>query len=349
MLGCARTVRMLSAAAVAMCGGLVAAGGQTASLGVPLKRGWNLGNTLEGCKPSENPNGDWVFKSVAAAGFDWTRIPAQWGCHALAAAPYTVDPAFLATVNRTVTWARAHSLRAMVNTHHENSWIDTTNVTEFNAALPRLVAIWKQIAEAFSTVPDDALVFELFNEPNKMSVDQLNMMNAALLPVIRATNPTRQVHLGGLADMNSGWILSHEDAMSFPVDDKHLALTVHSYDPWSFAGSSGPPPTHAPIAHTFDPAAMQKVMAGLKEWSAKRQIPVYLDECGCTVMQSNRTARLEYYRVLRMSAEANGIGWAIWDDDGWWKTLDRKGDRTWDAGVMLALGLTAPPPGDRKV
>lgn len=340
------------AAAVSLCAGLLVASSPTgvagsaaaAALGVPLKRGWNLGNTLEGCAPSENPNGDWVFKSVAAAGFDWTRIPAQWGCHALEVEPYTVDPAFLATVNETVGWARRHSLRAMVNTHHENSWIDTTNETAFEAALPRLVAIWKQIAEAFATVPDDALVFELFNEPNKMSVVQLNTMNAALLPVIRASNPTRQVHLGGLANMNSGWILSHEDAMAFHAGDKHLALTVHSYDPWNFAGSSGPPPTHAPTAHTFDPAAMPKVMAGLKEWSAKHQIPVYLDECGCTVMQTNTTARLEYYRILRTSAEANGIGWAIWDDDGWWKTLDRKGDRTWDAGVMTALGLKAPSP-----
>ena len=101
------------AAAVSLCAGLLVASSPTsvagsaaaAALGVPLKRGWNLGNTLEGCAPSENPNGDWVFKSVAAAGFDWTRIPAQWGCHALEVEPYTVDPAFLATVNETVGWA----------------------------------------------------------------------------------------------------------------------------------------------------------------------------------------------------------------------------------------------------
>lgn len=196
--------------------------------GVLLKRGWNLGNTLEGCSPSTNPNGEWVFETVAAAGFDWVRIPAQWGCHALETAPYTVDAAFLAQVNQTVRWALKHKLRAMVNTHHENKWIDTTNTTIFAAALPRLVAIWTQISGAFASYSDDVLVYELFNEPNKMSVDQLNQMNAALLPPIRATNPTRQVHLGGLANMNSGWILSHTDAMAFPKADKHLALTVHS-------------------------------------------------------------------------------------------------------------------------
>jgi endoglucanase len=314
----------------------------TQSLGVPLKRGWNLGNTLEGCSPSKNPNGEWVFETVAAAGFDWVRIPAQWGCHAALDPPYTVDAAFLAQVNQTVGWALKTKMRAMINTHHENKWIDTTNTTTFNTALPRLVAIWTQIAEAFAGFSDDVLVFELFNEPNSMKVGQLNQMNAALLPAVRATNPTRQVHLGGLANMNSGWILSHEDAMVFPKADKHLALTVHSYDPWSFAGSSGPPPTHAPTAHSFDSSEYGKVMRGLKAWSVKHNIPVYLDECGCTVMQTNRTGRLEYYRVLRVAAEEAGVGWAIWDDDGWWKTLDRRGNRTWDSGVLTALGLHAP-------
>ena len=180
-----------------------------AGLGVPLKRGWNLGNTLEmpdpwHCThppftgrpdvsvlrfavllplppslrhtlrrwPLELPvkterrrrrlQAEWVFESVAAAGFDWTRIPAHWGCHTAEAAPYAVDPAFMAQLNTTVGWALAHGLRVMVNTHHENSWIDDS--TKFAAALPRLVAIWEQIAAHFSSYPDDRLVFELLNE-----------------------------------------------------------------------------------------------------------------------------------------------------------------------------------------
>ena len=45
---------------------------------------------------------------------------------------------------------------------------------------------------------------------------------------------------------------------------------------------------------------------------------------------------------MRTAAEEAGVGWAIWDDDGWWKTLDRRGNRTWDSGVLTALGLTVP-------
>lgn len=333
---------------------VLAATSAAAGLGVPLKRGWNLGNTLDVTDPwhcthppfAGRPDAKWVFESVAAAGFDWARIPTHWDCHVAKTAPFAVDPAFMAQLNTTVGWALTHGLRVMVNTHHENSWVEgawnsTANSTKAKiaVALPRLVAIWDQIATHFSSFPDDRLVFELFNEPKAMTVVELNTMNNALLPVIRRTNPTRQVHLGGLAQMGVGWIISHPDAMDFRADDKNLALTVHSYDPWKFAGSSGPPPSHAPPEHTFDPAGAYKVMGELKAWSDKHNIPVYHDEFGCVTMQTNRTARLEYYVAYSKAAEQNGVGWAIWDDDGWWKTLNRTGDRTWDADVLKALGM----------
>jgi endoglucanase len=307
-------------------------------LGVPLRRGWNLGNTLDDWPlPYNQPvNADWVFEAVAAKGFDWVRIPAQWGPHTATTAPYAVEPDFMAHLNETVGWALAHNLTVMVNTHHENNWID--NSTLFAAALPRLVAIWTQIAAHFGSYPDERLVFELFNEPKHMSMAELNAMNSALLSVVRRTNPTRQIHFGGLASMNSGWLLSHPDAMVFPDGDEHLALTVHSYDPWAFAGN-GPPPTHAPVQHTFNTSSAYATMRRLKVWSEAHQIPVYHDEFGCVVMQSNRTARLEYYAAYSKAASENGIGWAIWDDDGWWKTLDRRGNRTWDEGVLNALGM----------
>ena len=45
----------------------------------------------------------------------------------------------------------------------------------------------------------ETLLFEVFNEPHVMSVDQLNVMNAAVHPIIRASNPNRIVLLGGVS------------------------------------------------------------------------------------------------------------------------------------------------------
>ena len=74
-----------------------------------------------------------------------------------------------------------------------------------------MTAIWGQIAAFFADVPDvpdDTLVFELFNEPYYMNSTRLNEMNAALVPAIRKNSPTRQLHLGGLAHMKSSWLMS---------------------------------------------------------------------------------------------------------------------------------------------
>ena len=78
---------------------------------------------------------------------------------------------------------------AVLNTHHEK-WLD--NPSAFNSKLPRLEAIWTQIAERFKD-KNQTLLFEIFNEPHLMSATQLNTMNAKVLPIIRATNPTRMV------------------------------------------------------------------------------------------------------------------------------------------------------------
>ena len=192
----ALTLLLLPAAAAAPSGRPAAA--------VALRRGWNLGDTLETTQYNPGVAAPWVFDSVKRAGFDWCRIPVQWGPHTAATAPFAIDRAFMAKVHETVDWALKAGLVAMINTHHE-AWLD--NATAFEAQLPRLLSIWEQIGKEFAGVPDAALVFEILNEPSNINITQLNAMNAAVLPVIRKANPTRQVHLGGLAKMGSWWVL----------------------------------------------------------------------------------------------------------------------------------------------
>ena len=84
---------------------------------------------------------------------------------------------------------------------------------------------------------------------------------------------------------------------------------------------------------------------GLAAWGQRKlgdPSRVVHDEFGCTVMQSNRTARLLYYKTYARAAEAAGVGWAVWDDDGWYRVLSRRGNQTWDADVLAQL---VPPSG----
>ena len=138
--------------------------------------GINLGNTLEA--PIE---GAWApaatekdFDQFKAKGFTNVRIPVRWDNHTEQAPPYAVDEQFMSRVEQVVEWSLARGFVTIMNTHHED-WLDHPDT--FAAKLPRLKAIWTQIAARFQSKPE-RLLFEIFNEPHLMSVDQLNEMNA---------------------------------------------------------------------------------------------------------------------------------------------------------------------------
>lgn len=66
-----------------------------------------------------------------------------------------------------------------------------------------------------------------------MKVDQLNHLNAMVLPVIRSTNPTRGVVLGGAGWMSIWWLRGWWGHMLNVTynNDPNLLLELHDYSP----------------------------------------------------------------------------------------------------------------------
>lgn len=220
--------------------------------------GINLGNVLEA--PTE---GAWApaaqeyyFDDYVTQGFTRVRVPVRWDQHMGQAAPYAIAPDFMARVHEVVGWGLARNLTVLVNSHHDD-WID--NSTQFAAQLPRFLALWSQVAASFASAPP-TLLFEVLNEPVNLNIDQLNQLYAAVVPLMRAQNPTRAIYLGGLSWMSAYWIASHPDAVAWPAlpsgqADPHLRLEVHSYDPYAFCLQS--PPSASTWGTPSDVAAVQ--------------------------------------------------------------------------------------------
>ena len=122
----------------------------------------SLGNALEA--PNE---GDWgvtlqeeYFQLIRQRGFTAVRLPVRWSGHALAEAPYTINPDFFKRVDWAVEQALKNDLAIVVNLHHyEEMALDATGQHE------RFLALWRQIAEHYRHQPN-AVLFELMNEPN---------------------------------------------------------------------------------------------------------------------------------------------------------------------------------------
>lgn len=158
-----------------------------------LGRGINLGNALEA--PGE---GAWgvrlkaeYFTAIKKAGFATVRLPVRWSAHASATAPYAIDPEFARRVDWAADQTLNNDLNINVNVHHYEEM--TANPEDH---LPRLVALWRQIAARYKDRPA-GLYFELLNEPHdRLTEAKWNAAIPKLLAAVRETNPKGPVLAG---------------------------------------------------------------------------------------------------------------------------------------------------------
>jgi len=280
-----------------------------------MLRGINLGNTLE--PPEEGgwnngPAQESYFDAYKAAGFTCVRIPVKWGSHTLEIPPYSIDPVYMLRVEQVVDWGLDRNLFIVLNAHHED-WLKQ-DYSDDNKA--RFDSIWSQISLHFKD-KSERLLFEMINEPFGMTPEQVDDLNARILPIIRADNPTRIVIYSG----NEWSGLNQMMAAAIP-DDPYLMAYWHSYDPWDFAGEGngtwGTEEDRQGIISMFQQAA---------DWSAAHHIPVMISEFGA-VHACDYNSRMRHYYTYVENAFKQNIPFQVWDDGGNFGVYDRDGG-TW--------------------
>ena len=160
-------------------------------------------------------------------------------------------------------------------------------------------------------------------------------MNERILRIIRETNPTRCVIIGGVGD-NADRLAKD---LQVP-DDPYIIATYHCYDPWFFASGnramprkpSGVPSRRKPI--TCGPWIAQALVrppqgAGLSwrmghQHQMRTQVPA-----GILPLRSR-------------SGRGRGFSDAIWDDGGDMWIYDRKSHR-WNTDILQAVFPAASP------
>jgi len=281
-----------------------------------MGRGINLGNTLEPPLEGSWNNGpaqESYFDAYLEAGFTNVRIPVRWDRHTASAAPYAVDETWMDRVEQVVDWGLERGLYVTLNGHHEDWLKNGYN----NATLrDRYDAIWRQIVQRFGD-KSEKLLFEIINEPNGMTVAQVDDLNARILGIIRESNPTRLVIYGGNMYSNAEQLL----AAAIP-DDEYIIGYYHSYDPWSFSGQAqgtwGTPSDYQQLTARF---------SSVKNWSEANQIPIHYSEFGA-IRNCDYNSRMRIYAHYTEQAVANGFAFSVWDDGGDFRMLNR-GPNSW--------------------
>ncbi len=300
-----------------------------------LGRAINLGNALEA--PRE---GEWglkleadYFRLIKEAGFQSVRIPIRWSAHAQAAPPFDIEAKFFERVDWAIDQALSRDLVAVINVHHYDEVFKDPD-----KHLPRLTALWKQIATRYRDRPD-RLYFELLNEPHdKLTDERWHAAIPGLLAAVRATNPKRPVIVGP-GHWNN---INNLDKLQLPKDDRMLIATVHYYSPFEFthqgaswvAGSDkwkgrawkGTPQELAAIKKDFDKAAA---------WAKANNRPLFLGEFGA-YSAADLESRARWTRAVAREAERLGMSWAYWEFASGFGAYDRDA-RAWRRPLLEAL------------
>lgn len=282
-----------------------------------LGTGINMGNTLDA--PSE---GEWAlvaqeyyYDAYKDAGFGHVRIPITWDTRVANQAPYDIDNGFLNRVEEIVDWAIERDFYVMLNAHHE-SWLKN----DINASKrARFVAVWTQVAERFKN-KSSKLLFEILNEPNGMTLAEIDSLNSSILEVIRQTNPTRAVIYSG-----NGYTPAEAMKQADIPNDPNIIANFHSYDPWPFAGQC----TRS-WGSEADRLALRGIYQDVSNWSENFGIPVIVNEFGAAMYDftqpqniCNENDRLEYLKAHVTLQKEFGIPGTVWCDGGSFQIYDR--------------------------
>jgi endoglucanase len=247
------------------------------------------------------------FAQIKATGFSTVRV-------VLFTFPFLdqdnrLDPAWLNRLDWVVATSLKHGLNVILDEH------DVEQCSKDAAACgPKLKAIWTQLAQRYRNEPNTVL-FELLNEPHgQFDAATWNATLAELLAAVRASNPERNVIVGGVR-WNSRDTLKD---LRLPPDDRHLIASFHYYDPFPFThqGASwvdepirssrgvgfGKPEEVARIAQDF---------AAVKAWSEAAGRPVFLGEFGA-YDKAAMADRVLWTSTVARTAEKYGFAWAYW-------------------------------------
>ena len=309
-----------------------------------FRHGVNLGDYLES-SPKYFGRGVVVsageIAQIKQQGFDHVRVPIGWHNYAGPAPDFVLSPEIFGRVDFIITNAINSGLAVIINIHHFNE-LDKNPA----AATDKFLALWKQIAAHYAKFPAK-LAFELDNEPHDNATTELmNPIYARAIAEIRKSNPKRTLFVepggwGGIDELKN---------LVLPVDD-NVIVSVHCYEPFHFThqgaswttadfqqtGIVFPGPPAQPLVpdpkldlkpyvlnwiekyntlpadkNPCGPMAFTGKFKFLRAWSDYYGYPVHLGEFGAYI-KADAQSRANFYSAFRRAAEAEKLGWCLWD------------------------------------
>lgn len=270
-----------------------------------------------------------MIGDLREAGFTTLRIPVTWYRHL--DGDGNIDIKWLGRVQEIVNYALDAGFHVIINTHHEDDWLKTSE-ENYAAKEKKFLRIWTQVAARFRNY-GDYLAFEGLNEPRvKGGKDEwsggteenravLNRLNAAFIKAVRddgGNNAGRLLIIPTLAASAADIAMN-----SLEIPDRNTAVSVHAYMPYSFAMDEKGETTFTDSAKKTIDSTLDRILTAF----VSKGTPVIMGEFGTlTIKPEAEVAKWAEYYVT--SAYKRGIMCIWWDDNGGFKLYNRA-SREW--------------------
>jgi endoglucanase len=308
-----------------------------------LHLGWNLGNSLDVPEgetawgnPAVTPQ---LIQAVADAGFDLVRVPVTWSLYTGAAPGYVIEASQLSRVAEVVGYVEQAGMHAVINLHHDGAdgldgveWLRLVDpsgqVTQANtdAVIERFTVMWQQIAAHFAD-HSSRLLFESMNEihegydtPKAEYSPIINQLNQVFVDVVRESGGNNAKRVLVVPGYNTN--IDHTIAgFAAPTDPagQRIALSIHFYDPWSFAGEGATKVWGAsnPDSDTWGQEDhVRTQFERLRTTYVEQGIPVLMGEFGAVRNEGFENYRRYYLEYVTQAAAQAGLLPTYWDNGG---------------------------------
>ena len=282
-----------------------------------LETGWNRPVTTKA-----------HFTTLKEAGFNAIRIPVTW--YKACDVDLNIREDWMARVKEVVGYAVANDMFIILNTHHDNVLFGLHD-SDIEESKNNLIKIWEQIADAFKDF-DLKLAFEGLNEPRTIGSTEewrggteeeranLNILNQVFVDTVRGTGgnnaervlivPTYAASANETAQR--GFVLPEDPAID------RLIVSLHYYEPWSFALRTGSGSVKTWSADNEDDTiVITRAIDLAHELFVSKGIPVIIGEMGA-INRDNTDARVAWAEFYTSYARSKNIPCFWWDNGSYW-------------------------------
>ena len=337
----------------------------------PFSKGVNLTNWFQASSPGELQFTKFTrrdFERIQSLGCDVIRLPINLHAMTGGEPDYTPDPLFLDFLDEAVTWSEELGLHLILDNHTFDPSVSTPEDIG-----PRLIKVWKHIAEHFKD-RSELLYYEVLNEPHGISDEAWADIQQTVIDAIRSVDEEHTIIVGP-----ANWNSFHNlDEMPVYSDD-NLIYTFHFYDPFVFThqGASWTDPSMVPLAGVpfpFSASGMPNFPGELNgtwiesafnnyqlegtlnhvrslvdiaaNFSESRDVPVFCGEFGVYIPNSDNSDRVIWYETVSEYLETKGIAWTMWDYTGGFGLFEEGTDEIFEhhlnVPLLEALNLAVP-------